>query len=223
MGILERKEREKAKRRELIKKCAKELILENTAAQVSMADIAEKAELSKATLYLYFVNKEALFLEIFNESTVNFTNRVCSRLKPSMSCIDTLKIIWGSYKELFGESEDIMVIFSISNYIEPNIPFLQIEEDSGMSKNTSGIFYSMISDAIKKGIDEAIFDPTINPQTVGKTLIVLFSSIVNSAAKLPKTARKSQFILGEMENTFKIILRGIAKEGADPLYFSFLK
>ncbi|MDR2807542.1 MAG: TetR/AcrR family transcriptional regulator [Spirochaetaceae bacterium] len=223
MGIVERKEREKAKRKELIKKCAKNLILENGATAVSMADVAEKAELSKATLYLYFVNKEALFLEIFNESSVNFADYILSRLKPSMSSLDMIKIIWSSYKEIFGDSEDVMVSFNIWNYISPTLPLLQIEEETNMDKNSVELFYSIITDAIKKGIDEGIFDPSVNPQTVCRIIMILFSSIANTAAKLPKAVRKSHFILKEMESMFEIILYGITQKGVDRDFIKFLQ
>ncbi|MDR2149563.1 MAG: TetR/AcrR family transcriptional regulator [Spirochaetaceae bacterium] len=223
MGIVERKERERAKRKELIKKCAKELIFENGAASVSMADIAKEAELSKATLYLYFVNKEALFLEIFNESNNNFIERIYSKLNPSMSGLEGFKTVWGCYREVFGNSEDLIIMFSIWNYIAPTLPFVQIGEEAEADKNTSELFYTMITDMIKKGIDEGIFDPTINPQTVCRILMILFSSIVSSASKLPKAVRKSQFILNEIESMYEIILRGIAKESVNRDFFKFLQ
>ena len=54
MGIADRKQREKEERRTLILKKAKELILERGVDFLSMQEIADSAELSKAALYLYF-------------------------------------------------------------------------------------------------------------------------------------------------------------------------
>ena len=65
MSIQERREREKQQRRQTIMNAAIELIKAEGLAGLSMDKIAEKAELSKGTLYLYFKNKEQLLGELF--------------------------------------------------------------------------------------------------------------------------------------------------------------
>src|SRR3989338_10049568 len=61
MGILERKEREKRQRKELILEGARKLFQERGFLNVTMSDLAESAELSIATLYLYFKNKDDIY------------------------------------------------------------------------------------------------------------------------------------------------------------------
>ncbi len=62
MGILERKEKEKQQRRDDILGAAKEVFFSKGLMSATMDEIAEKAELSKGTLYLYFASKEELYL-----------------------------------------------------------------------------------------------------------------------------------------------------------------
>jgi TetR/AcrR family transcriptional regulator len=64
MGIAERKQREKEKRRADILKAAQHLFFSRSFEEVSMDDIAQEVELNKATLYLYFKNKEDLYATI---------------------------------------------------------------------------------------------------------------------------------------------------------------
>ena len=64
MGIEERKEREKELRRQQIIDAAEKVIFANGLEQATMDEIAEKAELSKGTLYLYFRNKNELYMAI---------------------------------------------------------------------------------------------------------------------------------------------------------------
>ncbi len=64
MGPRERKEREKAERREEIIKAGEKLFLQKGLFSTTMDDIAKDAELSKGTLYLYFTSKEELYLTI---------------------------------------------------------------------------------------------------------------------------------------------------------------
>ena len=62
MGASGRREREKQERRQAILEAAAKVFLEKGPAAASMDEIAERAELSKGTLYLYFSSKEDLFV-----------------------------------------------------------------------------------------------------------------------------------------------------------------
>ena len=67
MGTLERREREKAERKRQILKAARKLFWKNGFARTTMPAIAEAAELSAGTLYLYFPSKHALYAELLDE------------------------------------------------------------------------------------------------------------------------------------------------------------
>ncbi|MCX5849281.1 MAG: TetR/AcrR family transcriptional regulator [Deltaproteobacteria bacterium] len=67
MGLSERKEREKQARKESIFEAARRVFQEKGYQLTSMSKIAEEAELSKATIYLYFKNKDDLFLSMTTE------------------------------------------------------------------------------------------------------------------------------------------------------------
>jgi AcrR family transcriptional regulator len=64
MGIAERREREKEQRRNDIIDAAESVFFRKGWQGATMDDVAEAAELSKATLYLYFKNKEELYAAI---------------------------------------------------------------------------------------------------------------------------------------------------------------
>lgn len=61
MGITERKLREKRQRKEMILEAARKLFQERGFLNVTISDIAEAAELSIGTLYLYFKNKDDIY------------------------------------------------------------------------------------------------------------------------------------------------------------------
>jgi len=67
VGTLERREREKAERRRQILKAARKLFWKNGFARTTMPAIAEAAELSAGTIYLYFPSKHALYAELLDE------------------------------------------------------------------------------------------------------------------------------------------------------------
>ncbi len=64
MGIFERKIKEKKLRKAAIINAAEKTFFSYGIKNTTMEEIAEEAELSKGTLYLYFKNKEDLLLEI---------------------------------------------------------------------------------------------------------------------------------------------------------------
>jgi AcrR family transcriptional regulator len=66
MGISERKERDKLEMRLLILNAATKMFLEDGYDKTSIRSIAELIEYSPATIYLYFKDKDEIFLEIHN-------------------------------------------------------------------------------------------------------------------------------------------------------------
>ena len=64
MGIQERKEREKERRRQQIIVAAKRVFSQKGLNKTTMEDIAKESELSPGTLYLYFKNKEELYASL---------------------------------------------------------------------------------------------------------------------------------------------------------------
>jgi AcrR family transcriptional regulator len=215
MGISERKKREKTERRKQIMSCAKELILHNGAAGVSMGDIAKKAELSKATLYLYFPSKDGLFRAICEESANAFTEYIRPRLKPDISGLEGIKEVWKGYLELFGESEDMVIIFNMRHFLDPHDPVVPVNEHEKASEHYTSVFFNMIKDLIEQGKKEGTFDKDIDAVSITRIILSLFSYIIETASRVPKDLRKTPAIVDEMKNIFQILFRGIACEGID--------
>jgi len=74
MGVKERKIREKELRRREILKAAEKLFSGRKGLEATMDDLAEKTELGKGTLYLYFPNKESI-LQALAEKGINLLRK----------------------------------------------------------------------------------------------------------------------------------------------------
>jgi AcrR family transcriptional regulator len=213
MGISERREREKVERRKTILECARKLILVQGVERVSMEDIARKAELSKATVYLYFSSKDVLFNEICEEAARVFLGHFKSFMGTGISGMEAMKCFWRSYVELFGNSEEMIIIFKVRNFMSPGLPLVSLEEQRKSPHVDS------VLEAVKSIIDqckaEGVFDPALDSAMATRLLLSMFSIIVENASRLPPEARKSPIIMEEMKNAFQIIIRGLAKEGID--------
>jgi len=213
MGISERREREKKERRRVILNCAKELILSHGVQRVSMDDIARKAELSKATIYMYFASKEELLNEICEESARVFWEHCKVFPDNGLTGIAALKCFWRGYTELFGNSDEMITIFKVRNYLDPGLPLFLLKEQ-GKSRYVDAVIESMktIIDQCKA---EGVFDPNLDSATATRLLLSMFSVIVENAARTHPKAGESSGIVEEMTNAFQIIIRGFAREGID--------
>jgi len=211
MGISERREREKNERRRTILKCARELILSQGVQRVNMEEIANKAELSKATVYLYFSGKEVLFNEICEEAARVFLEHLKPFLETDVKGIEALKYFWRGYEELFGNSDEMLIIFQVRNFLYPGLPLASMEEPS-KSPNVDAILLAVLN-LIDQCKAEGIFDPALDSDMATRLLLSMFSVTIENISRLPVEARKSPRVINEMRNAFQIMIRGFAKEG----------
>jgi len=215
MGIEERKNREKEERRSLILGKAKELVLERGVTSLTMQDIAEAAELSKATLYLYFQSKEAILIDIMDEAATAFVEFAQSRILEASSGLEALHALWASYLTLFGESQDVIVLTGIKNYINPGFPLI-IDEGSSAIHDSSMKMVGLIADVLHRGMADGTLIEGLEPEKLARTVIMIATSIIDTVAKVPRPARDASLIRTEMCRTFEILLRGLAAKGSDP-------
>ena len=213
MGISERREREKIERRKAILDCARELIMLEGVQRVSMEDIARRAELSKATVYLYFSSKDILLNEICEESARAFLERFRPFMSTGLTGLKALKCFWRGYVELFGYSEEMLIVFQVRNFINSALPIFPLkEQDKSPSVNA-------ILDAMKALIeqckDEGVFDPGLDSSLATGLLLSIFSVIMENAPRIPTEVRKSPVLIEEMTRIFQLILFGFAREGID--------
>jgi len=67
MGTLERREREKQQRRDDILRVARTLFFEKGFRETTIDEIARSSELARGTIYLYFDNKEEIYVTVLEE------------------------------------------------------------------------------------------------------------------------------------------------------------
>jgi len=212
MGIAERRAREKSERRGAILNCTRELILLQGVEHVNMEDIAQKAELSKATLYLYFSGKEAIFNEICEESARGFLEHLKRPMQEGLGGMESLRYLWRGYVKQFGNGDEMIVVFQVRNFLDTWLPS---SPHKGEIKSPHvGAIIKIIYGMIEQCKAEGIFDPKLDSADAVR-LIFSMSTIIGNVAGLPASARNSPAMLGEMTNAFQIIIRGLAREGIE--------
>lgn len=90
MGVAERRQRERIQRRQEILEAAEEVFQAKGFAAATMEEVANAAEVSKGTLYLYFRSKDALLGEILGTYVSDAGERMRQCLIQARSGFDAL-------------------------------------------------------------------------------------------------------------------------------------
>jgi TetR/AcrR family transcriptional regulator len=177
MGIAERKKREKELRREAIIKAATEVFKKKGLTASTMEDIARRAELSKATLYLYFTNKEELFLAVLLIVTEVFNRVMAAGQKAENSEIENLHALGRSYLEFYKKYP---AYYNLLNTLDPaedfNYSKYAISEDI---VEANARIWETVCAPIILGMQKGIFKADTNPLQVGMTLWMGSTGIIN--------------------------------------------
>jgi AcrR family transcriptional regulator len=210
MGINERKEREKLHRREEILSAAEKLFFSKGIENTTMDDVAEEAELSKGTLYLYFKSKEEIHWEITQRQ---FKKMVCDMEKemdPSKNAIENLlimaKFFVGHFEEDHAAAHSIL-FFQASDLNALNLDMDKINETF---INDSPIH--MVTEYVRKGIDEGLIRDDIPVEALSSTLWAQLLGVLQIV-----TIKKELFELIHVskeeiiDSHIKIVLNGIIK------------
>ncbi len=214
MGIEERKTREKEKRRYLILRKAKRLILERGIGSFSMQDIALACELSKATLYLYFENKEAILIEILEEAISEFTQVASQRIPVEGTGLQALQALWATYLELLGESQDLVILTGIKNYLDPEFPFGDAQASEKFTRATAGLV-DLIESLLHRGMsDGSVYNSEASGRQA-RTVIMIATAVIDTVSRVPRPQRDTVLMRNSMRNTFELILRGLASDKVD--------
>lgn len=171
MGIHERKEREKEQRREEILNAAQAVFFEKGLANATMDEIAEKAELSKGTLYLYYASKEDLYLAVMVRG-FDVLHEMC--LKTVETSPSPAEAVWNLGKTYFEFYEQHLNFFRMFYFLQSPTLHKQVSPDmmeacNGQTNKT----WKLVIDLFQRGIDEGQFRKDVNPVEAS---VILWSS-----------------------------------------------
>jgi len=111
MGISERRDREKQQRRELIQNCALEAFADHGFDNATMDEIANKAELSKGAIYLYFKDKDELFSSLIEQGITEFQDFIRASVADIDEPEERIRVVITSILEYFRARKDMIRLF----------------------------------------------------------------------------------------------------------------
>ncbi len=148
-------------RRNSILNAARELFYRKGYQTTTMEEIAEKAELSKGTLYLYFQSKDELYISTIEEGFYELEEKLLRATKGKRNVEQKIRAIYYAFIKHCLENPEYFRItqYFLSGYAHDNIsPQLQKRiNDLSIKLLTYG------SKAIQEGVDSGLFKKDIDP------------------------------------------------------------
>jgi TetR/AcrR family transcriptional regulator len=171
MGIVERKEREKEHRKEEILDAAQKVFFEKGLTTATMDEIAEAAELSKGTLYLYYKSKEDMYLAVMMRG-MDVLYKIYEPIVASEdSTLQKLVKFGDTYKEYFHSHRSFFRMFY---FLQAPQFHKQVSEEMRQACSVENRrMWDLLIGLLRRGMEEGAFRSDLNPVEIA---IILWSS-----------------------------------------------
>lgn len=172
MGVIERKEREKIERRNAIIEAAERIFFKIGIENTSMEQVAQEAELSKGTLYLYFKSKEDLYRAIIIKGFIILKRQ----LKESINNLETGFQNVKNISQAYIKFSDVYTGYfdAILHYQNDLFTTKDREPEQVKSLESGNAVIGVLIHALEKGIEDKSIDAGIRPI---ETAFVLWSQL----------------------------------------------
>jgi len=171
MGIQERKEREKEHRREEILTAAQKVFFTKGLQAATMDEVAEVAELSKGTLYLYYKSKEDLYLAVMMRGMgILYTMFEPIALSQEPTVVKLMKMT-EAYYEFFQKHRNYFRMFYFLQY-----PHFHKQVSDEMLQSCTGEnqrVWNLALRVIQQGVEDGDLRSDISPMEMG---VIMWSS-----------------------------------------------
>lgn len=163
MGTEDRKEREKQRRRNTIVDAAEKVIFSKGLDQSTMEEIAEEAELSKGTLYLYFKNKNELYMAIVERGSNMLNNKFSKVFAEDRTGLELIRKMGKTYLDFVKNNPNY---FNAFMYYESHQDIDELRESEmahSCEKNVSEAMTFMVR-ALQIGMQDGTIDSSYDPK-----------------------------------------------------------
>jgi len=208
MGIKERREREKNERRESILRAAIQVYNKDGYHAITMEKIAENAELSRATLYLYFKTKDEIFIHAIVSYSDFFRQRLEKLYADRAEIKDKLlESLWFTFIEFYEKDRES---FNATLYFHQSEMIRNLPENLRILLDHSGTrIYAYLSKIMAYGIGQGVFRDC-SEKTLAEVVWTSFLGIIHLENSKHAMFRKSHLTV-TWESALEFLSRGILK------------
>lgn len=208
MGIYERKQREKERRRQEIIVAARKVFSQKGFNAATMEEIASEAELSPGTLYLYFKNKEELHTSLSIEILKHLTAQLEKVVDENISVEKKVERFRDVFIEIYDYDSNILInLFHLqSGEALQNLSDEVLQKIKAHSAQAHGA----IINVIKEGIEQGIFIDE-HPVALADVLWASYAGIVLWVDSKRLLNDQKDFVKSTLTTAFRLISKGLKK------------
>lgn len=208
MGIHERKQREKQRRRRDIINAARKVFSVKGFNSATMEEIATEAELSPGTLYLYFKNKEELHTSLSIEILKYLTTQMQEVVNLDICVEEKMERFRDVFIDVYDYDASILInLFHLQS--GETLHNLSDEMMQHLKKNSAQAHGTIIQ-VIKEGIDKGIFIDE-HPVALADVLWGSYAGVVLWVDSKKKLDDHKDFVKSTLITSFKVIIQGLKK------------
>jgi AcrR family transcriptional regulator len=207
MPVKERKEREKAARREAILEAAKTVFAEKGLLAATIDEIAERAELGKGTIYLYFKSKEAMYIPLVDEGLARLAHRFSQVIDPSGPADDNLRRLCDAYYRFYRDEPHYFKLLFFCSH-----PDVRTKAGGDSGEEQARECLQGVAAIVQKGINDGIFSPSVD---AWKAAAVAWASAVGIVFIFEQDPAHASLLGLQLEDLLKtnteLFIRGISR------------
>jgi AcrR family transcriptional regulator len=175
-----------------------------------MEDIAEKAELSKGTLYLYFNSKDDLHMAVARKAMLLLREATNAAVEKGGNALEILSRIGWAVVDFSETNPDHLRAIMALEDIRPEGVTMSRQDVQNMifAETTVGT----VLEIVKQGIDEGLIRDDLNPVLIAHTLwmsvfsVLRFVGIKGNLLEILEMGRREIY-----ESQFEMVFNGIRK------------
>jgi len=208
MGIVERKEREKKQRKEEIIQAAEKVFFSKGFELSTMDDIADMAELSKGTLYLYFKNKADLHMAVARNAIKMLRSLTLVAAEGNGTALEKLQGMGWACVEFSRNYPDQMRSIMALEELEPGSVSLSVSDVREMIYNESTVGTVML--VVEQGVEEKLIRADLPVALIAHTLWMSVLSVIRFATRKEDLIEMLELTPEEVyKSHFELVINGI--------------
>lgn len=208
MGTKHRRAREKAARRETILDAARGVFAEKGVLASTIDEIAERAEVAKGTIYLYFRSKEEMLTALLDEGLALVGKRFSEAIDLSLPADENLRRLCDAYCRLYREEPQYFKLLFFCSHADVRA------RACANPSECQGV--PPLAALIQKGIDEGTFSPMVDAPKAAAIAWASSNGIILMLEQDPRGAATLHLPIEELLRTnMELLIRGLKAKGPE--------
>ncbi len=202
-----RKRKEKENRRSTILTAARKLFLERGFKAVTVDSIAEKAEVSKGSIYLCFESKEEIYTQILIADNISLNERIQNFSLIEASASQLLLEFARIYVDFFLSDKELFRILMTFMMQTGQMHLTQQQSDELIRSTNENI--KVISEIIQKGVDSGEFRPLDNILQMQNAIWGMLNGVISLFLFTGNPIKRMERIHSTVQESMNVFIRGL--------------